>query len=167
MSKKNTPKWREADYTPFFLIDQPIHTDREVRAEYTRLRDIMMKRANRLEAAGLGVQAEYIRSTMPRQKGMDISEVKERLAQGHALYNERSYQLKGVAELQKYYSDEGADIKLGDVLGFDAFMRSWRMSPFSKVVVTSEDAVNAYQEYSEIGGSFADFYTIYFEKRIQ
>lgn len=62
--------WSERDYTPFFLIDEPTHTIKEIRAEYTRQRDIVMKRANRLESAGLGAQANYLRGLLPSMKAI-------------------------------------------------------------------------------------------------
>lgn len=66
--------WSERDYTPFFLIDEPTHTIKEIRAEYTRQRDIVMKRANRLEAAGLGAQANYLRGLLPSMKGIQAEQ---------------------------------------------------------------------------------------------
>jgi len=79
MAKKirtpEAPGWKPADYTPFYLLDFPTHTEKEIRAEYTRLRDIVQKRAKRLEAAGLEGPAEFLRTTMPK-----LSEVKARVA---------------------------------------------------------------------------------------
>lgn len=66
--------WSERDYTPFFLIDEPTHTIKEIKAEYTRQRDIVMKRANRLEAAGLGAQANYLRGLLPSMKGIQVEQ---------------------------------------------------------------------------------------------
>ena len=100
--------WTPKDYTPFFLFDEPTHTPKEIRAEYTRQRDIAMKRANRLEAAGLSAQAEYLRETMPKlaELGKDNVSVAKRLAQGRALYNQQSYSLKGIRQLQKMIESE-------------------------------------------------------------
>lgn len=183
MAKNYTPQWSEKDYTPFFLIDRPTHTEREIRIEYSRLRDIAMKRANRLEAAGLSEQADYIREVFPTLKEMQSIEqqraetnkslparkrskersVADYLARGHSLIEERAYSLQGVKQLQKYISDEtGEVIKIGDVLPFSQYMRSWRLSAFSQLLVPSEEAVDLNKEaYQEIGGSFSDFYTLY------
>ena len=162
MATRNTPKWREADYTPFFLMDEPRHTDKEIRAEYSRLRDIARKRASRLSEAGLTTQAEYLMSTFQKAKGMSMDEVRQRLSTGHAvLSQERAYSLSGIKELQRLLEDEsGADISLGDVMSFADYMRSWRTSAFSSLVAAS-DASKAYEEYQEMGGSFSDFWTVY------
>lgn len=78
MAKKirtpEAPGWKPADYTPFYLLDFPTHTDKEIRAEYTRLRDIVQKRAKRLEKQGLEGPAEFLRTTMPK-----LSDVKARV----------------------------------------------------------------------------------------
>lgn len=157
--------WTPKDYTPFFLFDEPTHTPKEIRAEYTRQRDIAMKRANRLEAAGLSAQAEYLRETMPKlaELGKDNVSVAKRLAQGRALYNQQSYSLKGIKQLQKMIESEtGEIVPIGDVLPFNEYMQSWRLSAFSKLLVPSGDASSLYgEEYQDIGGSFSDFYTLY------
>lgn len=157
--------WTPKDYTPFFLFDEPTHTPKEIRAEYTRQRDIAMKRANRLEAAGLSAQAEYLRETMPKlaELGKDNVLVAKRLAQGRALYNQQSYSLKGIKQLQKMIESEtGEIVPIGDVLPFNEYMQSWRLSAFSKLLVPSGDASSLYgEEYQDIGGSFSDFYTLY------
>lgn len=157
--------WTPKDYTPFFLFDEPTHTPKEIRAEYTRQRDIVMKRANRLEAAGLKAQAEYLRETMPKlaEMGKDNVAVAKRLAQGRALYNQQSYSLKGIKQLQKMIESEtGEIVPIGDVLPFNEYMQSWRLSAFSKLLMPSGDASSLYgEEYQDIGGSFSDFYTLY------
>ena len=157
--------WTPKDYTPFFLFDEPTHTPKEIRAEYTRQRDIAMKRANRLEKAGLTAQAEYLRETMPKlaELGKDNVSVAKRLSQGRALYNQQSYSLKGIKQLQKMIESEtGEIVPIGDVLPFNEYMQSWRLSAFSKLLVPSGDASSLYgEEYQDIGGSFSDFYTLY------
>ena len=79
MAKKvrtpEAPGWKPADYTPFYLLDFPTHTEKEIRAEYTRLRDIVQKRAKRLERVGLEGPAEFLRTTMPK-----LADVKARVA---------------------------------------------------------------------------------------
>lgn len=157
--------WTPKDYTPFFLFDEPTHTPKEIRAEYTRQRDIAMKRAKRLERAGLSAQAEYLRETMPKlaELGKDEVQIAKRLAQGRALYNQKSYSLKGIKELQKLIEDEtGELVPLGEVLSFNEYMESWRLSAFSKALVPSGEASSLYGgEYQDVGGSFSDFYTLY------
>ena len=156
--------WTPKDYTPFYLMDEPTHTIKEVRAEYSRLRDITMRRADRLEAAGLGNFADYLRQSMPKLSSMkEQSEVTKRLAQGKRNLDTKAYSLKGVKQLQKRFNDEtGEFVPLGDVLPFAEYMQSWRLSAFSSMIVPSNEAAELYpEEYQEIGGSFADFYTLY------
>lgn len=82
MAKKirspEAPGWKPADYTPFYLLDYPTHSEKEIRAEYTRIRDIVQKRAKRLEKAGLEGAAEFLRTTMPK-----LSDVQDRVAQAN------------------------------------------------------------------------------------
>ena len=62
MAKRiKAPEWKPADYTPFYLQDFPTHTEKEIRAEYTRIRDIVQKRAKRLEAGSLEGPAAFLR----------------------------------------------------------------------------------------------------------
>lgn len=157
--------WKPADYTPFFLFDEPTHTPKEIRAEYTRQRDIMMKRAKRLESIGLTAQSKYIRETLPKlsEIGRDETAVAKRLAQGRSLYQQKAYSIKGIKELQKMIEEEfGELVPIGEVLSFSEYMESWRLSAFSKMIVPSGDASALYgEEYQDIGGSFSDFYTLY------
>lgn len=156
--------WTPKDYTPDFLINKQTHTPSEIRKEYTRLRDITVKRAARLEKAGLKREAQYLRTFAPK-----LSEIKEErqvsmfLSYMKSNIDTRTYSLKGLRELQKYFSEEtGEPIKLGDVLPFADYMKSWRLSAYSNTLVMSDMAVKLYpEEYQDVGGNFADFYTLY------
>ena len=183
MSRAKAPKWKPADYTPFYLKEEPIHTEREIRAEYTRIRDITMKRAARLEAAGLGDQAQFLRASMPklsqvssvveqinkanaeRRKSkpeMTVSSfIKDALSAGHAALENATLSLAGVRDIQrKWETETGEEIGLGDVLSFNDYMASWRTSAFSAIVAAS-DAKSYYEsDYQDIGGDFATFWTI-------
>lgn len=163
--------WTPKDYTPFFLIDEPTHTPSEILKEYSRIRDILMKRANRLEEAGLGYIAVYMRKNVPKISKIQYSgrttrakAVAERLSIAHSILHTSAYSIKGIKQLQKMYIAElhGEYISLGDVLPFAEYMESWRTSAFSSMVVPSGEAAELYNEdYQEIGGSFANFYTLY------
>lgn len=164
--RKKAAVWQPRDYTQFFLMDEPTHTPREIRAEYTRIRDIMMKRANRLEKLGGEAQAEYIRKMMPKLSEMkkDDRQVAQRLAQGRALYNTKAYSVSGIRQIQQELFDAtGEIVPIGEVLSFSEFMQSWRLSAFSSLVVPSQDAADLYkgEEYQTLGGSFADFFSLY------
>lgn len=156
--------WTPKDYTQFFLIDEPTHTPAEIRAEYSHMRDTILRRADRLEAAGIGDVAKYMRESMPKLHDIkDSAEVAKRLAQGWSIKNTKSYSMKGIKRLQKQFNKEtGEFIPLGDVLPFADYMKSWRLSAFSASIVPSQEAADYHpNEYQEIGGSFADFYTLF------
>lgn len=157
--------WTPKDYTQFFLIDEPTHSAKEIRAEYSRIRDITMRRADRLEAAGLGNIADYLRESMPKLRDIKTqAEVGKRLSQGAANLRTKAYSVKGVKQLQKRFSDESGEIvPLGDVLPFADYMKSWRLSAFKELVGSPQASELYPYEYQEIGGSFADFYTLYQE----
>ena len=156
--------WSAKDYTPFYLMDEPLHSIKEIRAEYSRQRDIVVKRANRLESAGLGAQADYLRSLMPKLKDIQTNEeVAARLAEGHhVMVDKLEYSLKGLKQLQKYFEEQtGEEVPLGDVLDFNEYMKSWRESAFSSGYVVSGDAVALYGgDYQDVGGTFSEFYSI-------
>lgn len=158
-------QWTPKDYTPFFLIDEPTHSPKEIRAEYTRQRDLMMKRAKRMEEVGLSAQAAYIRKTLPKlsEIGKDTTEVAKRLSQGRSLYTQKAYSLSGIKTIQKMIEDESGEIvPLGEVLSFNEYMESWRLSAFSSMIVPSGEASVLFgEEYQDVGGTFSDFYTLY------
>lgn len=155
--------WTEKDYTPFYLMEEPAHSIREIRAEYSRQRDVVMKRANRLESAGLEAQANYLRGMMPKLGTIQTNEeVAARLSQAHAQAGKMEYSLKGLKQLKKYWEDQtGDEIPLGDVLDFNEYMKSWRESAFSDSYVISSEAASLYGgEYQDVGGTFSEFYSI-------
>lgn len=159
-------QWTPKDYTPFFLLQEPTHSPKEIREEYTRTRDIMMKRAKRLEEAGFTAQAAYIRKMMPRlsEIGEDNTEVANRLSLvRRSLYSARAYSLSGIKSLQKMINEEtGEIVPLGEVLNFNEYMQSWRLSAFSSAIVPSDEAASLYEEdYQDVGGTFSDFYTLF------
>ena len=69
---KYGPRWSPADYTPFYLIQEPTHTMKEVSAEYSRMRTLLIHRVERLEAAGIGeAQAAYVKQSLPTLKEIE------------------------------------------------------------------------------------------------
>lgn len=155
--------WSAKDYTPFYLMEEPVHSIKEIRAEYSRQRDIVMKRAYRMEAAGLEAQAAYLRGLMPKLANIQTNEeVAARLAEGHAQAGKVEYSIKGLRQLQKYFEEQtGEEVPLGDVLDFNEYMKSWRLSAFSDSYVISGDAAAMYAgDYQDVGGTFSEFYSI-------
>ena len=69
------------------------------------------------------------------------------------VYNEkRGYYFEG---------ETGRELSLGEVLDFNEYMKSWRLSAFSKNYVLSGEAVALYgTDYQEVGGTFGQFYSI-------
>lgn len=156
--------WSEREYTPHMLLEEPVHTIKEIRAEYSRQRDIIMKRANRLAQAGLEAQASYLRGLMPQLgKIKTHEEVAARLSEGHAIMRDKmEYSLKGLRQLQKYFEEQtGKEVPLGQVLEFNEYMKSWRLSAFSDSYVISGEAVALFAgDYQDVGGTFSEFYSI-------
>lgn len=155
--------WSEKDYTYFYLMEEPTHTIKEIRAEYTRQRDILMKRANRMEATGLGAQASYLRQLMPKLATLQSSEdIAIRLNEGKKQGEKVEYSLKGLRKLQKYFEQQtGDEVPLGEVLNFNEYMKSWRLSAFSDSYVISGDAAAMWAgDYQDVGGTFSEFYSI-------
>lgn len=157
--------WSEKDYTYFYLMEEPTHSIKEIRAEYSRQRDIVMKRANRMEAAGLGAQASYLRQLMPKLSTLQSNEeIAIRLNQGKKQGEKVEYSLKGLRKLQKYFEQQtGEEVPLGEVLNFNEYMKSWRLSAFSDSYVISGDAAAMWAgDYQDVGGTFSEFYSISF-----
>lgn len=163
------PAWSPADYTPYFVITKPRHTDKELRAEYTRMRDIAHKRSIRLEKAGYTEEAAYIRARMPKIKEMKggMEELKQRMANNaySIVFGSQSLELsmKGIKTLERTLVRglfEG-ELETDEVLDFHHYMQSWRTSVFS-VSVTSDKAQQLYStDYQDYGGSFDNFYRLY------
>lgn len=179
---KRGPKWAPADYTPFYLLQEPTHTEKQIRTEYSRLRTQLIHRVERMEAAGIGsAEAAYVRKMLPTLKELEQMETRTvgrgknkrkltkpeeiayRLSEARAIELERAYSLKGVKELQSHINKEtGEIIPLGEVLLFKDYMKSWRQSAFYKTIVGSAEAQELHEnEYQEIGGSFTDFYKLF------
>ena len=155
--------WSEKDYTYFYLMEEPTHSIKEIRAEYSRQRDILMKRANRMEAKGLGAQASYLRKLMPKLSALQSSEdIAIRLNEGKKQGEKVEYSLKGLRKLQKYFEEQtGEEVPLGEVLNFNEYMKSWRLSAFSDSYVISGDAAAMWAgDYQDVGGTFSEFYSI-------
>lgn len=178
--------WSPKDYTPFFLTDEPTHTIKEIRAEYSRQRDIAVKRAARFENLGLSEEANYLRNMFPTLKEMQavidrtteenkklparkrkkVPTVQDYLARGKATLNERSSSISGMRKIQgSILQISGEVVPLGEILEFDDFMKSWRLSAYSKTLVPSEGAVQILEseDYQALGGSFSTFYSLFRE----
>lgn len=179
-------EWKPKDYTPYFLTDKPRHTAAEIATEYSRMRKLMLARADELQKIGESARATYIRKSVPtladlrntpitvnNKTGETRARTKEEqnrliaktLANTNALREQRSYSVKGLKEIQSHIKEEtGEVVPLGEVLGFADYMKSWRLSAFSAMIVPSSEAAELHpNEYQEIGGSFSDFWTLYKE----
>lgn len=158
-------EWTPKDYTPFFLFDEPTHSIEEIRAEYKHQRDIAYKRAKNLEDIGAIPQAEHLRNMFPKLSAVPAKDVGRRLATGKSLLDDRAYSVKGLRQLQKMFENESGEIvPIGDVLPFNEYMRSWRLSAFKELIGSPQTAELYPYDYQEIGGSFSDFYTLYLQE---
>ena len=165
MAKK---KWSPKDYTQFYLFDEPIHTEAEIRAEYSRIRSNLAKRAKNLEKYEYRERANYLLASMPPLSMVEsLDEIKQRLVEGKTLSDTKAYSIAGMKQLQIRYEEEtGERIPLGEILDFEDYMKSWRLSAFSHMILDSDRARELYNDdYQEIGGNFADFYTAYQQEK--
>ena len=160
-------KWQPRDYTPFFLWDEPTHTEKEIRAEYSRMRSIIRKRANRLREAGFETRADYIMSQIPL-----IGEIKSHkdvtnyLSQAHSIWESDSFSIAGMKRIQQeIFEETGIRIPLSDILEFDDYMKSWRTSKYRWLISTQYVASLYFKEYQEIGGDFVNFYEIFLARQ--
>ena len=155
--------WAEKDYTPYFLFDEPVHSPREIRAEYSRIRDILRKRAVRLLGAGFEGRAAYIESQIPKLADMsDAEEVANRLTQAHSLLYSQTFSLSGIKAIaSEIFKETGVEIAIEDILDFNDYMKSWRISTYRYTITTNIAVALYYKEYREIGGTFGHFYDIY------
>ena len=177
-------EWTPKDYTPYFLEQKPTHTPDEISKEYSRMRKLMLSRADELQKVGESARADYIRKSVPtlselrntpitvnKKTGETRARTKEEqekfiaktLANTNAMREQKSYSVRGLKEIQSHIKEEtGEIVPLGEVLGFSDYMKSWRLSAFSSMIVPSSEAAELHpNEYQEIGGTFSDFYTLY------
>lgn len=157
-------KWSPQDYTPFFLMDEPTHSMREIRAEYTRMRAIVRKRAVRLREAGFETRADFIMNQIPSLKTIDTQgmSVEQHLMQAHHLWETDSFSIGGMKRIQdEIEKATGIKIPLSDILDFDDYMKSWRLSKYRYLISTKYVVSLYYKEYQEIGGTFEHFYDIF------
>ena len=156
--------WSEKDYTPFFLMDEPTHNIKEVRSEYTRLRDIARKRVNRLREQGFGDTADYLEKAMPKLSELKTEKaVRQHLARLHALEVKQEFTVRGVKDIwSNLKKNVDPNIPLNEALGLHEFMKSWRTSAY-RWLISTNDVEEMYEEYKEAGGkgSFENFYKLY------
>lgn len=164
-------EWSAKDYTPYFLFDEPVHTPKEIRKEYSRIRDIIVKRAKRLAKSGIPefeTLSQYLLKSVPKVKEIE-NEFQQamRLAQAKKLLDEPTYSLAGIKKLQETIETEtGVTIPLKDVLEFNEYMKSWRTGAYRWIVDTNTAVKLYYSEYQNYGGTFDNFYTLFMmEKR--
>ena len=157
-------KWTPQEYTPFFLKDEPTHSMREIRAEYTRMRAIVRKRAVRLREAGFETRADFIMNQIPSLKTLDTQgmSVEDHLMQAHHLWESDSFSIGGMKRIQdEIEKATGFKIPLSDILEFDDYMKSWRLSKYRYTIDTNTVVRLYYNEYQEVGGTFENFYDVF------
>lgn len=162
--------WTPKDYTPFFLWDEPAHTEKEIRKEYSRMRDIIVKRAKRLQGIGspeFDALAEYMLKNTPKLKEIkDSFQVSMYTAKAWRLINDPVYSISGIKKIQDQLEEEaGMEIPFADVLDFHEYMKSWRTGAYRWIVDTNTASHLYYSDYPEYGGTFDNFYTLYMMDR--
>lgn len=158
--------WTPKDYTPYFLYDNPQHTEEEIKAEYARLRKAAQARARRLRATGereFQTEAGYLQSLPKLSDLKNPLQVAEALSTTKRILDSPSFSVRGIKKLHKMFLEQtGEDIPVGEVLSFTEYMKSWRLSAYKELFPDTNKLSNMYfDDYQEVGGSFANFYKLY------
>lgn len=146
------------DYTPFAI--QEIWTEKEARKEYSRLRNIVVKRLKRIEE--VEPEAHILKRWKPEsfKKLKDIKNMRELshlLSDVAYLVNAKTATLKGIKEIEKETIEslqkQGLDIDKKDLKDFGFFMELIR--DFSRDrVYDSERAAELFSEYHDKADEF-------------
>ena len=141
------------DYTPFAI--QEVWTEREARKEYSRLRNIVVKRLKRIEE--VEPEAKILKRWHPEsfktlKDIKNIRELSHLLSDVAYLVNAKTASLKGREQMKKEAVEElqkqGLNINTKDLRDFGDFMELVR--DFAKDrIYDSERAAELFSEYSE------------------
>lgn len=149
-------KWGLSEYTPRALKQ---YSDKEVRREYTRLRDAARKRLQRLERAGYQDTNIYRfnKDRYEYTRNLNMDQLRRRLSELADFIVSPASTLKGQEVLHRKAAEtlreRGIDIGTGkqDLVQFGKFMEAFRMSNLDKVY----DSHRVAKIYSERGKSKA------------
>ena len=149
-------KWGLSEYTPRALKQ---YSDKEVRKEYTRLRDAARKRLQRLEKAGYQDTNIYRfnKDRYEYTKNLNMDQLRRRLSELADFIESPASTLKGQERIHQKAAEtlkeRGIDIgnSKQDLVRFGKFMEAFRMSNLDKVY----DSHRVARIYSERGSSKA------------
>lgn len=155
MAKIARPTYDFSWYTPSEIkakLDAGGSLEKEVRKEYTRLRDISQKRLKRLAAAGYTNTEVYQRNYRHYPKLKDIkskSELAQRLSDLSRFVGSSQSTLKGIKErekkvIEKLHEHEFDFVNEGNLRDFGDFMELYRNNMMDTAGYDSGDAAELY-----------------------
>lgn len=128
--------WDISEYTPRSLRG---YSSKELRNEYTKQRDIAMKRLHRMEARGQsGWFYQYNKDRFPYTRSLSDDEIRYRLSELADFIESPFSTVKGWTKVQEKTVDtlraHGYDgINAGNLKDFGRFMEYYRASGYSKI----------------------------------
>lgn len=155
MAKIARPTYEFSWYTPSEIkakLDAGGDLEREVRKEYTRLRDISQKRLKRLAAAGYTDTEVYQRNYRHYPKLKDIkskSELAQRLSDLSRFVASSQSTVKGIKEREKkvletLHENDYDFVNEGNLKDFGEFMKLYRDEMMDSAGFDSGDAAELY-----------------------
>lgn len=149
-SKNSGLKWSSDDYNPVVQVALRRHTEKELRQEYTRLRDIAQKRLSRIGAtefvetqtyknwAGKFPMTKTIKD--PQTLAMALADVANFVGGGMTLGTMKQQRARSLATLHEH---EYSDINEANFIRFGRFMDKYRAAKLD-VINDSKRAVKIF-----------------------
>lgn len=132
-SKSSGLKWQQEDYNPVVQIALRRHTEKELRQEYTRLRDIAQKRLSRIGATEFAESQTYknwagrfpvTRSIKdPKTLALALADVANFVGGRMTLKTMKQQRARSLETLHEH---KYSDINEGNFIRFGAFMDKYR-----------------------------------------
>lgn len=151
-SKSSGLKWQQEDYNPVVQIALRRHTEKELRQEYTRLRDIAQKRLNRIGQTEFAETQTYknwagkfpMTKTLkdPQTLAMALADVANYVGGGMTLRTMKQQRERSLATLHEH---EYSDINEANFIRFGNFMDKYRAAQID-VIYDSKRAVKIFAD---------------------
>lgn len=151
-SKKTGLKWQQEDYNPVVQIALRRHTEKELRQEYTRLRDIAQKRLSRIGATEFAETQTYknwagrfpMTKTIkdPKTLALALADVANFVGGGMTLKTMKQQRARSLETLHEH---QYPDINEANFVRFGNFMDKYRAAQLD-VIYDSKRAVKIFAD---------------------
>ena len=151
-SKKTGLKWQPEDYNPVVQVALKRHTEKELRQEYTRLRDIAQKRLSRIGATEFAETQTYknwagkfpMTKTIkdPQTLAMALADVANFVGGGMTLKTMKQQRARSLETLHEH---QYSDINEANFVRFGNFMDKYRAAQLD-VIYDSKRAVKIFAD---------------------